>query len=84
MITNGGGQVPGAKYELVIDAGTGGVLYGFASDAKAAASEGKVLKEEGSAGRKVQVLGDTVFAYFAEGQSLAAPEKYDKVRKCAA
>jgi hypothetical protein len=70
----GGHGCLSASTVLVIDAGTGG----------AAASEGKVLKEEGSAGRKVQVLGDTVFAYFAEGQSLAAPEKYDKVRKCAA
>jgi hypothetical protein len=82
VILNGGGEVD-ASYELVIDAGSGGVLYGFADEAAASAAKGKVLEQEASAGRDVEVRGDTVFAFFKPDQTLADPKKYAKVRACA-
>jgi ABC-type glycerol-3-phosphate transport system substrate-binding protein len=82
VIVNPGSQVD-ADYQLVIDAGSGGVLYGYADEAAASSAKGKVENEEGSAGRDVEVLGDAVFAFFPAGQTLAEPEKYEKVRACA-
>lgn len=83
VITNPATQVNG-DYQLVINGGAAGVLYGFANDAAAVAGKSKVQQEEGSAGRKTEVIHDTVLAYFPAGQTLAEPEKTDKVRKCAA
>jgi hypothetical protein len=77
------GSVVDADYRLVVNSGGAGVLYGFADNAKAAAAKGKVDEYEGSSGRTVEVVGDTLFAYFPAGQTLAESEKSDQVRNCA-
>ena len=82
VFTNAGTQVE-ADYQLVIDAGSGGVLYGFAEAAAAKSAKGKVDENEKSAGRQSEVIGDTVFAFFPSSHSLAKPVKYKKVRTCA-
>jgi ABC-type glycerol-3-phosphate transport system substrate-binding protein len=82
VIENPGSQVD-AEYQLVVNSGGGGVLYGFADESAAQASKAKVQKYEGSSGRKTEVIGDTVLAYFPDDQTLANPEATDKVRKCA-
>jgi ABC-type glycerol-3-phosphate transport system substrate-binding protein len=83
VIVNPGSTVD-ADYQLVINGGGGGVLYGYADSASAQANKAKVQKYEGSSQRKTEVIQETVYAYFPAGQTLAEPEKSAKVRKCAA
>src|SRR3954468_7916193 len=77
-INNPATQV-GGDYELVVNGGAAGVLYGFADSTAAQSGKAKVQTEEGSAGRKTEVIGDTVLAYFAPDQALAEPEKTAKL-----
>ena len=81
-IVNPGTSV-GAEYHLVIDNGTGGIIYGFKDEATAKASKGKVDKDQGSAGRKTEVIGDVTYSTFPKGDEFAAPEKTPKARACA-
>jgi hypothetical protein len=84
VILNPGGAIESADYQLVINSGGAGVLYGFADDAAAQAGRPAVQKYEGTSQRKTQVIGDTVLAYFPADQTLAQPKDTAKVRKCAA
>ena len=81
-IVNPGTSV-GADYHLVIDNGTGGIIYGFEDEATAKASKGKVDKDQGSAGRETEVIGDVTYSTFPKGDEFAAPEKTPKARACA-
>jgi ABC-type glycerol-3-phosphate transport system substrate-binding protein len=82
VIDNPGSQVD-ADYQLVVNNGGAGVLYGFADGTAAQAGKAKVQEYEGSSGRKTEVIGDTVLAYFPADQTLADPESTAKVRRCA-
>jgi hypothetical protein len=82
VIQNPGSQVD-ADYQLVVNNGGAGVLYGFADDAAARAGRAKVQKYEGTSGRETEVFGETVLAYFPDDQTLADPESTAKVRRCA-
>ena len=79
---NPGGQAD-ADFQLVVNAGGGGVLYAYADEAAARAAKAKVDRYEGSSGRDVEVIGDTVFAFFPPDQRLAQPDKQKKTRECA-
>lgn len=81
VIKNPAIQVGGA-YQLVVGAGSGGIVYGYKNAAAAAKAKGRVLKEEGSAQRKVDVIGDTVIAYFPADNSLATPGAEKTLRGC--
>ena len=81
VIKNPATQVGGA-YQLVVGAGSGGIVYGYKSAAAAQKAKGRVLKEEGSAQRKVDVIGDTVIAYFPADNSLATPGAEKTLRGC--
>jgi ABC-type glycerol-3-phosphate transport system substrate-binding protein len=82
VIENPGSQVD-ADYQLVVNSGGAGVLYGFADESAARAAKAKVQKYEGTSGRRTEVIGDTVLAYFPDDQTLADPEATAKVRQCA-
>ncbi len=82
VIVNPGTPV-GGRYHLVIDSGSGGIFYGFADEAAAKAAKGKVDKDQGSAGRKTEVIGDVTYSTFPKGDEFAAPEKTPKARACA-
>ena len=81
-IVNPGGTV-GADYHLVIDNGTGGIIYGFEDEAAAKAAKGKVDRDQGSAGRETEVIGDVTYSTFPKGDEFAAPEKTPKAKACA-
>lgn len=81
VIKNPATQV-GGKYQLVVDAGSGGIVYGFKDARAAARAKGRVLKEEGSAQRKIDVIGDTVIANFPPDNSLAKPGADRTLRGC--
>lgn len=66
-----------------MNSGGAGVLYGFADDSAAQAGKAKIQEYEGTSGRKTEVIGNTVLAYFPAGQTLADPKSTAKVRKCA-
>jgi ABC-type glycerol-3-phosphate transport system substrate-binding protein len=82
VILNPASQFDG-EYQLVINSGGAGVLYGFSDNSAAQAARAKVQKYEGTSQRKTEVIGDTVLAYFPPDQTLAQPEDTAKVRKCA-
>ena len=82
VIENPGSQVD-AEYQLVVNSGGAGVLYGFADASAARSARSKVQDYEGSSGRKTEVIGDTVLAYFPADQTLADPQATAKVRRCA-
>src|SRR4051794_7826124 len=84
VILNPGGAIERADYQLVVNSGGAGVLYGFSDAAAAQAGRPAVQKYEGTSQRKSQVIGDTVLAYFPPDQTLAQPKDTAKVRKCAA
>src|SRR4051794_7619179 len=84
VILNPGGAIESADYQLVVNSGGAGVLYGFPDAAAAQAGRPAVQKYEGTSQRKSQVIGDTVLAYFPPDQTLAQPKDTAKVRKCAA
>lgn len=83
VILNPGGAIETADYEIVINAGGAGVLYGFSDASAALAGRPAVQKYEGSSQRKTEVIGDTVLAYFPPDQTLARPKDTAKVRTCA-
>jgi ABC-type glycerol-3-phosphate transport system substrate-binding protein len=83
VIVNPGSQVD-AEYQLVINSGGAGILYGYADNSAAQSNKAKVQKYEGTSQRKSEVIRETVYAYFPAGQTLAQPEKSAQVRKCAA
>jgi ABC-type glycerol-3-phosphate transport system substrate-binding protein len=83
VIDNPGTQVD-ADYQLVVNNGGAGVLYGYADGSAAKAGKARVQEYEGTSGRKTEVIGDTVLAYFPDDQTLADPKSTAKVRKCAA
>jgi hypothetical protein len=62
VIKNTGGE-GNADFQLVVDAGVGGIVYVFSDDQKAADGVQAITKYEGGSGRDVEQLGDTVIAY---------------------
>jgi ABC-type glycerol-3-phosphate transport system substrate-binding protein len=78
------GSVVDADYQLVINSGGAGVLYGFADESAAKSARGKVLKYEGSSDRKVEVIGRTAYAVYPPGHTFGQPDKSKQVRACAA
>ena len=62
VIQNTGGEGD-ADFQLVVDAGAGGIVYVFSDDQKAADGVNAITDYEGSSGREVEQLGDTVIAY---------------------
>jgi ABC-type glycerol-3-phosphate transport system substrate-binding protein len=78
------GTVVDADYQLVINSGGAGVLYGFADEGAAKSAKGKVLKYEGSSDRDVEVMGKTVYAFYPPGHTFGQPDKSKQVRACAA
>src|SRR3954454_7872146 len=84
VIVNPGTVVKGADYQLVINSGGAGVLYGFADEGAAKSAKGKVLKYEGPSDRDVEVIGKTVYAFYPPGHTFGQPDKSKQVRACAA
>jgi ABC-type glycerol-3-phosphate transport system substrate-binding protein len=78
------GTVVNADYQLVINSGGAGVLYGFADEDAAKSAKGKVLKYEGPSDRDVVVIGKTVYAFYPPGHTFGQPDKSKQVRACAA
>ena len=66
-ILNTGGE-GNADFQLVVDAGAGGIVYVFSDDQKAADGVPAITKYEGSSGRDVEQLGDTVIAYMKDAE----------------
>ena len=62
VIKNTGGE-GNADFQLVVDAGAGGIVYVFSDDDKAASGLKAITSYEESSGRTVEQLGDTVIAY---------------------
>jgi hypothetical protein len=67
VIKNPGGT-GNAEFQLVVDAGSGGIVYIYPDEQKAADSVKTVTDYEKGAGRTIEQLGDTVIAYMKEAE----------------